>query len=172
MTRLLGLWLIAAGLLAVVGWEITAAPQADVMRERRPAVTEAVAVPEPATDLTEEWVAKILGRPLFSPDRRPDLEATTAGAGSSGLPRLTGILVGPFGRAAIFDADSRKSIVVPEGARVNAYTVKAIDAAQVRVVGPDGVRVLYPAFQSAPVGDQGTAAPQRRFGQAAAALPR
>lgn len=170
MTRLAALWLVAVVLMATVAWEIDGAPQADVMPARQHAVVAASALTASAIDRSTDWVATVLARPLFSPDRRPGAEITTAGAGQAGLPRLTAILVGPFGRSAIFAADSRKPVVVQEGARIDAYTVKAIDAAEVRVVGPDGVRVLYPAFQSAATSNQGAVAPQRRFGQAA--LPR
>ncbi len=169
MTRLTALWLTAAGLLAVLAWEISGSPQEDVVPARSPA-TAVTAPPEPGEISTREWVATVLARPLFSPDRRPAVATATAGAGLSGLPRLTGIMVGPFGRSAIFAADSHKPIIVQEGARIAAYTVKTIDAAEVRVVGPDGMRVLHPAFEPAATGDQAVLAPQRRIGQAA--LPR
>ena len=99
----------------------------------------------------------LLARPLFSPDRRPTADAVTVASGRTvpGLPRLAGILVGPFGRSAIFATNGAKPIVVQEGGRVAAYTIKSIEATQVRLLGPDGAQVLYPSFEPA-------AAPARR----------
>ena len=76
-----------------------------------------------------------------------------------GLPRLAGILVGPFGRSAIFATNGAKPIVVQEGGRVAAYTIKSIEATQLRLLGPDGAQVLYPSFEPA-------ASPARRPAQA------
>jgi len=103
----------------------------------------------------------VLARPLFSPDRRPPADAVTVASGRTvpGLPRLAGILVGPFGRSAIFAINGAKPIVVQEGGRVAAYTIKSIEATQVRLLGPDGAQVLYPSFEPA-------AAPARRPAQA------
>ena len=170
MTRLLALWLVAAGLLALVVWEAADTQPADIApMSQRP--TEAAAkLPASDADLTGKWVATALARPLFSPDRRPSVEAATADSSLPGLPRLTAIMVGPFGRSAIFAVDGQKPIVVQEGAKIASYTVKGIDVAQVRVVGPDGARVLYPTFESAPATGQSALPPQQRIGQAA--LPR
>ena len=93
----------------------------------------------------------MLARPLFSPDRRPAADAVTVASGRTvpGLPRLAGILVGPFGRSAIFATNGAKPIVVQEGGRVADYTIKSIEATQVHLLGPDGAQVLYPSFEPA-----------------------
>ncbi len=160
MTRLAALWLIAVGLMAVVAWEIADAPSAEVAPTRQRAAASASAAPAPDADLKLKWVATALTRPLFSPDRRPVADSAVAGAGLSALPRLTAILVGPFGRKAIFAGDDRKPLVMQVGARISTYTIQAIDLEQVRVVGPDGVRVLYPTFEAAPANGQGAPAAQ------------
>jgi hypothetical protein len=119
-------------------------------------------------DNVQAWVGPILARPLFSPDRRPAAGMDdAAAAGVPGLPRLTGILVGPFGRSAIFASNASKPIVLGEGGRIDAYTVQSIDAAEVQLDGPSGVQRLQPAFDTT---DQQVSAPTgatRRIGKTA-----
>jgi hypothetical protein len=142
-------WLAAAGLAATLAWEAGAfAPSSPVAAAHPPAsagATPSVAVP----DHTGAWMATILARPLLSPDRRPPREAVAAAPGeplSDGLPRLSGVLVGPFGRRAIFATDGAKPVVVGEGGRVNAWTVRRIEIDEVQVAGPSGVRSVRPSF--------------------------
>lgn len=167
MTRLTGLLVLAGGLIAMIVWEIANGPRGDITPERvRPPMTTA-ATQTPKADRTHDWIATVLARPLFSPDRRPATEAET-NAGLSGLPRLTGILVGPFGRSAIFANPGRKSIIVGEGGRISIYTVKSIEAAQIRLIGPEGAQVLRPTFEAtADKAENATPSP-RRLGQGAA----
>jgi hypothetical protein len=147
MRRLAAFFVIGAALVAVIAWEIGNAPTAGVASSHPPAAVAGVSLAASEPDHTRDWVATILARPLFSLDRRPAAETVAArSTGLPGLPRLTGILIGPFGRQAIFAADGRKPVVVEEGARIDAYTVKSIDVAQVRLLGPDGERVLNPSF--------------------------
>jgi hypothetical protein len=137
-----------AGLAAVVALEVINAPQGTVGS----LPSRAAAIPPSAksvsADHSGEWVSSILARPLFSPDRRPS-SAAAAVAGLPGLPRLSGIMFGPFERSAIFAPDGAKPIVAQEGARIAGYTVKAIEATQVRLIGPSGSTVLYPTFAAA-----------------------
>ena len=147
MTGLLAALLGIAGLAAVVALEVINAPQGTVeaLPSRAAATPPAKSV---SADHSGEWVSSILGRPLFSPDRRPS-SAAAAVAGLPGLPRLSGIMFGPFGRSAIFAPDGAKPLVAQEGARIAGYTVKAIEATQVRLSGPNGSIVLYPTFAAA-----------------------
>jgi hypothetical protein len=163
-----GAVLTVAGMLAVViAWEIGDMPR-DTVTPAGPYGSMAThAAPRAHADNMLAWVGPILARPLFSPDRRPAANRdNVAAAGVPSLPRLTGILVGPFGRSAIFAGRASKPIVLGEGGRIDAYTVQSIDAAQVRLDGPNGVQRLQPAFDrvdqevSAPMG------PMRRVGQA------
>lgn len=166
--RLAGLLVIVAGLASIIAWEIGNAPTADVASPHPSVAVAGARVPASEADRTGDWVATVLARPLFSPDRRPAVDtATVAGTSLPGLPRLSGILVGPFGRQAIFAASGRKPIVVEEGAKIDAYTVKSIDATQVRLLGPNGMQVLKPSFQASSDRSDVAAVPARRMGQAA-----
>lgn len=153
MIRLIvgGLGTIACGLVVVLAWEIglfDPSPGPVISTHR----SVAVAAPEVvAPDHTNEWLASILARPLFSPDRRPPAGGSVvAGAGLAGLPRLSGVMVGPFGRSAIFAPDGGKPLIVAEGGRIAAWTVQTIRANTVEVVGPDGRRTLEPTYSNMP----------------------
>ena len=50
---------------------------------------------------------------------------------------------------------------VQEGARIAGYTVKAIEATQVRLIGPNGNVVLHPTFAAA-AASRATKAPSPR----------
>lgn len=96
-------------------------------------------------DETSKYVATILARPLFAPSRRPG--ATGAVGAVAGLGRLSGVMVGPGGRHAIFVmAGGSKPIVVGEGAHIAGYVVQSIDDGAVTILGPDGHRTLRPTF--------------------------
>jgi hypothetical protein len=140
----------AAGLAVTLSWELGAfaLPATRIAPHPRAAVT--TAPPEAAPDHTGEWIAAFLARPVFSPDRRPAATiASTPGVRlPEGLPRLSGVLVGPFGRSAIFAADGRKPLVVDVGGHIDAWTVRVIDADAVEVSGPGGARTLHPSFAS------------------------
>lgn len=145
------LFATSLGLAAIVAEEVVgfAPPQAPAAR-RAQAVPPSVGA-ESTPDHTPEWVETILARPLFSPDRRPPAGTTAAAAHApQGLPRLSGIVVGPFGRSAIFVPDGGKALVVAEGSRVDAWTVQKIDEDAVRISGPGGTRTIEPTFQTLP----------------------
>jgi hypothetical protein len=157
---------VACPLAVTLAWELgafsTAQPIA-VPRPRSVAAAPVAALP----DHTDEWVAAILARPLFSPDRRPPSEAAVAAAGSQtseGLPRLTGVIVSPAGRSAIFANEGGRPLVVTEGGRVNAWMVRAIDIGTVQVSGPGGARDLHPSFESTPATQAGSASSRQRIG--------
>jgi len=140
---------LVLGLVGIIAWEVSDAPPANVTSPPPRAAPAASPAPAATADHQREWVATVLARPLFSPDRRPSsVAATAATAHPSGLPRLTGTLVGPSERSAIFAAAGRDPIVVHEGGRIDAYTVTSIEPGQVRLRGPDGTRILHPTFQS------------------------
>jgi hypothetical protein len=96
----------------------------------------------------DEWMGTVLARPLFSADRRPPA-GPSAQAGSTGttLPRLSGVVIGAFGRTALFAAeDGGKPAAVKEGGVIGLFTVRKIAAEGVLVSGPDGQRSLRPHF--------------------------
>jgi hypothetical protein len=151
MNRLSALLAAAAALVAVIGIELVQAPRGDSSSLQPRAATEKSPTSGLSVSHAADWVATILARPLFSPDRRPSAEAAMiADHTVSGLPRLSGIMVGPSGRSAIFAAHDSKPIVVAEGGRVGAYTIKSIDPDQVRLVGPHGAQILTPSFEQGP----------------------
>jgi hypothetical protein len=93
------------------------------------------------SDRTDNWLATALARPLFSRDRRPTNDEPNAGAGTAlgALPRLTGVVIGPFGQSAIFAAtDGGRPTVVTAGQTLGQYTVEKIEAGGVTVSGPEG----------------------------------
>jgi len=100
-------------------------------------------------DHTEEWVATALARPLFSPDRRAPRQAVAIAAAPAfvDLPRLSGILVTPSGRSAIFaPSGGGKPVVATEGSTLDTYVIRSIEPEQVTLMGPKGSLVLHPAF--------------------------
>jgi hypothetical protein len=154
-----------AGLAATLAWELGAFASPDARIVPQPRAAVAVAPAEAAPDHTGDWIAAILARPVFSPDRRPAVVASaTGGRLPEGLPRLSGVVVGPFGRSAIFAADDRKPLVVDEGGRIGAWTVRTIDAGTVEVSGPGGARTLHPSFASSPASPAGATTPRQRIG--------
>ena len=106
--------------------------------------------------------AAMLVRPLFSETRRPPPPSATVPAL---LPRLTGTLIGPFGRRALFaDGGSDKPLALGESDRMGAWTVEAINAGHVTLRGPDGARSLRVGFKAPPPADpdlQASTAPRR-----------
>jgi hypothetical protein len=119
----------------------------------RGAVIDQSAPTETASDQTRRWETAILARPLFNPDRRPVARAA-AGLAEAGLPRLSGIMITPAGRHAIFASPSGgKPNVVVEGGSVGGYLVEAISPGEVMLAGSDGKHSLHPTFDNIrPVG--------------------
>lgn len=158
---------VAGTLAAVMAWEIVNMPRSDVTSSRPYDPVVKHEAPRVHADDVQAWVRPILARPLFSPDRRPAARTEDVAARVTGPPRLTGILVGPFGRSAIFAGDGSKPIVLGEGGRIDAYKVRSIAAAEVQLDGPNGMERLQPAFDAA---DRQVSAPSgatRHTGEAA-----
>lgn len=63
---------------------------------------------------------------------------------------MTGVIVTPAGRRAIFVNGAGKPTVVTEGERIGAYAVQSIEAGRVTLAGPDGQRVVATAFDPKP----------------------
>ena len=152
----LGLALLACALGGVIVLELDAArPAVDetgIVPIRHAPRAQARAASEDPEDHTDQWVATALARPLFSRDRRPTPVAAASGGGPAqgGLPRLTGVVIGPFGRTAIFAGpDGGKPVAVSEGKTLGAYTVRAIAPGRVTVTGPEGERVVMPVADAA-----------------------
>jgi len=104
-----------------------------------PAARRAAAAQEP---MVERWATTALARPLFSADRRPqrDDKATT------GLARLTAIVIADGARRAIFAADGQKPRIVPEGGEIGGYKLLHITGDSVQLGGTAGTLTLHPIF--------------------------
>ena len=143
---------LTAGLAALFGAALFAAALWPVMPPEPPAVSTAGSAPaQPKTAQMppadhERMAERILARPLFRADRRPD--ATLAIAGTTGgraapLPKLTGVTLAPSGATAIFQPDGAgKPIMVGEGGVVAGWTVRSISARKVVLAGAGGQRDL------------------------------
>jgi hypothetical protein len=125
--------------------------------DEAPAITAAARAPRPAqpadprAEQIQTWVAAALARPLFAPSRRPAAQPAVASAAPAGPPRLTGVIVTPAGRSALFvTAAGGKPQPVTEGQRIGPYRVKSIQPGSVVVDGPRGPQILTPTFDPAP----------------------
>ena len=106
-----------------------------------------------ATGALADISVSIQERPLFSPDRKPPALPAAANVGPgnapAGLPRLTGVIVGPNGGRAIFAGDDGKSRTAAEGDTIGEFKVWRINPGLVTMVGAAGPRVLRPAYGTA-----------------------
>jgi hypothetical protein len=137
--------IIVAGGALLTDWQ-QRAPDIAVARHSPRAATASARY---ARDVAA-WESSSLARPLFSRHRRPPQNAGPVVAAANPVmpaPRLTGVLVGPFGASAVFVAGgSGRSVTVQEGGQVGIYRIRRITPGQVLVDGPDGERVLRPSF--------------------------
>lgn len=102
-----------------------------------------------AIDRSRDWAFTILARPLFSATRRPPPGGGASGTAGVGVPRLSGVLVSPSGKHAIFAAPPEgKGFVASEGAQIGGFVLQSISAGQVTLIGPGGTRVLRPSFDT------------------------
>jgi hypothetical protein len=152
-----GLALILGCIVAGEAWSAHGGGDTPVVSGRSPALRLATVAPaSPAR--TGVWAAAVLARPLFTPSRRPPAVAATAGPLGQTLPRLTGIMVSPEGRLAIFAPVSGKPIVVQPGQRLGRFTVRNIARDQVTVLGPAGMEIIHIAYDQSPAGSAVTSA--------------
>ena len=117
-------------LVAVVAAEAVSAPSGDVGQPSAPPSHPAAAPPAPLApegDRSAAWSTTLLGRPLFAPDRRPIAGAAGPLAHEAALPRLSGIMLSPTLRLAIFEDDhAPRARIVAEGASVAGWMVAGI----------------------------------------------
>jgi hypothetical protein len=124
--------------------------------DRDDPVSKAASPPEAAPASTRpespgrynELLATILARPLFSNTRRPPPRGGDDATADSGLAdtRLTGIIVVPGHRIAIFAPLGAKALVVSEGETVSGWRVEHINPREVSLSGPSGTKTLQPKF--------------------------
>ncbi len=144
---LYGLAALAALLAVSIAWQLST-PDRVTPAAPLP-ITAATTDARPPTDHARgaaDLAAVILARPLFSPARRAAAPGMVAQPAPDGpLPRLTGIIVTPTGRSAIF-AGGAQPVVVLEGGQLGGFVVHAIEPGQVTLLGPDGPRIVLPSF--------------------------
>jgi hypothetical protein len=142
-----GLSLLAAVLLATVALEVRQTLTAEALAGAPSATLSGnlddAAAGLPQNNLAESRLGIILARPLFAPSRRLPAEATAAG---DGPPRLTGVIIGPDLRSAIFAPANGTPFAVSEGGRTGAYEILSIGPDGVVISGPDGERRVHAGF--------------------------
>jgi hypothetical protein len=144
---------LMTGLALLIGWELANPPPDDPapaprhVADARPAA----ATGEPDNDaMLSAWSATTLERPLFREDRRPQQVAADPGL-VQGRPRLTGIIVGPFGRHALFTlGEGTKPVVVREGDRVGTLLIRSIQPGRAVVENGGKEDSLLLSFREAP----------------------
>ncbi len=93
---------------------------------------------------TEEWANAILARPLFSISRRPPKLAAGHSAASDGMPRLSGIMIAPGIRKAIFAPEGGgKPMVLSEGATLADTAIRTIEPGEVILASGQVLRPTY-----------------------------
>ena len=150
------LGLVAAALAGVIRLELrdgpsneAPVPAAPVRQE--PSLPPASAAHERSKHQDDANVATILARPLFSATRRPPAPAPASEHTAPELGRLSGVILSPAGKRAIFaGTGGGKPVVVEEGARIGEYVVTSIGFDAVTITGPGGQRTLNPAFDPNP----------------------
>ncbi len=88
------------------------------------------------------WSAVLLDRPLFNSSRRPSALITVR-ATPEAIPRLSGIMVTPTEKIAVFSPAKGNPIITAENSKFGPFTVLAITRDSVTVIGPAGVIVLH-----------------------------
>jgi hypothetical protein len=157
-------------------WRYLPAPvaaRADTsIRPLRAARAHPVSSSPPAADL-DQLVRAILKRPLFDRMRRPAHAADGLVARPDrALPRLSGILLLPSLRRAIFEADGAKgqvATVVGEAGKIDDWTVESIEGNGVKLARSGEIMVLAPAFATAEAARASPPAPPLSLWEAPAA---
>jgi hypothetical protein len=104
--------------------------------------------PAPAVDL-ERLAATISERPLFTPGRRrfvpvPVVVPAVESVAHEITARLTGVMIEPANREALFAPDGGKPFAAKLGDQVEGWTITSIEADGVMLDGPFGERRLRP----------------------------
>lgn len=121
-------------------------PATTALTARSPAPLRFNPATAAAPDRSGHWASTILAHPLFNPSRHSPVAAATGGAASNGLPRLSGIMISPTGRLAIFSPAGGKPIIAVEGSHIGRYTIHSITPDHITIEGPGGLRIVRTAF--------------------------
>jgi hypothetical protein len=113
-----------------------------VIASPRPAEATPRRIQDPRVD---ELVATTLSRPLFSSTRRPRDRAIASQAGDPEFQlRLSGIVIEPERRIAIFAKTGAKPLVRSEGETLDEWRLDSITPREVTLTGPTGSTTLVP----------------------------
>ena len=163
---------------SVILLELDSAGSDGPAAERIPSGTDIkLALPRPQEMKAADLITTALTAPLFSPTRHPPETADAPDAADTGLSnvRLTGIVIEPDRRVAIFAVTGGKPLVLAEGDALQDWRLDIISAQKVSVSGPNGTRILEPKPDTTlvrPPPPTPTQAPaQPPPGAAAAAVP-
>jgi hypothetical protein len=109
-----------------------------------PALAQTLPAQRPQSPRLDDLVATTLSRPLFSATRRPAAPAAPDRLADPKLTnvRLTGIVVDPDQRTAIFAVQGAKPLVRTEGETVNDWHLDSIAPQEVTLTGPTGTTIL------------------------------
>ena len=141
-------WLLTGALGAVAAVELLAPSESESNVPSRLSPVESAAAIAAAEPI-KAWTAVIGDRPLFNPDRRPEISAMSGAvvSGQAEPPRLTGILITLGDARAIFAGTAEeRPVVVVKGMKIGPWQILEIDAEKVRISGPDGERTIRPRF--------------------------
>ena len=167
------------GALLLLEWD-SGQPSAEspvVIASPRPAETTPRRIQNPRV---EELVATTLSRPLFSSTRRPRDRAIAGQAADPEFQlRLSGIVIEPQRRIAIFSKTGAKPLVRSEGETLDEWRLDSIGPREVTLSGPTGSTTLQPKTDpniTRPAPPQPQAQPQAQAqaqaGRPAVNLPR
>jgi hypothetical protein len=141
--------LLLAGCVAFAGLILveldTAGKDSPMIEPTLPPVETKPTAPRAQEPRVDDLVATALAGPLFSPTRRPPETAPSSNA-DPGLTdvRLTGIVIEPDRRIAIFAVAGAKPLVLAEGETLKDWRLDSISAQEVSLSGPAGTRTLEP----------------------------
>jgi hypothetical protein len=141
----------AAALLAIIVAEwlpsADAPPPRPAVLAPHQAARDAAATPDAPERDVGGWADTIVARPLFTIGRRPPrAKGGASNVAAADLPRLSGIMITPSGRRAIFMPEGGKPLVLAEGATLQDGTIRSIAADSVTVQSTRGDLVLRPSF--------------------------
>jgi hypothetical protein len=138
---------LCAGFASLIAIEVTSALTAGATSERPTRNVSTTASKRGDPD-TSALIAEILERPLFSPDRAPrDVETAAGPQIEEKEPpqlesRLTGIMIGPQGREALFQQGDGNFTALKEGGEIDGWKVTAIRNAEVVLSSDFGNQVV------------------------------
>jgi hypothetical protein len=152
MTDRLTLYILLAACLTlsvVIAIELTHETDTDASRTETSerSATGSPASRRPPREMLDELLAITLARPLFSSTRRPPQSAVSDGANADlADTRLTGIIIEPARRIAIFAVTGARPLRLTEGDAVSGWRIESITPREVALSGPSGTKTLEPKF--------------------------